>query len=129
MGVKRVLIAEDHTDIRRLISVTLHRGGFEVIEAKDGDEALGLARSEHPDALVTDLLMPGRDGGDLVKTLRAEPEFAHLPVLVLTANPDHPAIGELRNLSQVKVMRKPPPWLEVVEMVRAMLRGPSEHVA
>jgi hypothetical protein len=35
----------------------------------------------------------------------------------------------LRNLSQVKVMRKPPPWLEVVETVRAMLRGPSEHVA
>lgn len=121
-----MLIAEDHEDIRRLLCLTLDRSGVDVVTAANGDEALELARRAHPQVLVTDLLMPGRDGRELVLALRAEREFAALPVLILTANPHHPAALELGQLPNIQIMGKPPSWSQVVLAVRAMLTQVAE---
>ena len=123
---RRVLVAEDHQDIRRLLSFALGNDDIEVVEAADGDEALELAGHAHPQALVTDLLMPGLDGRDLVLALRAQREFASLPVLLLTANPDHPAALELEKMPNVQVMSKPPSWRQVALTVTGMLKGLPE---
>jgi CheY-like chemotaxis protein len=116
-----VLIAEDDAVIRRLLKINLDRGGFSVVEARDGDEALALAARWQPAALVTDLRMPHRDGRELVFALRLQPAFTNLPVLILTANPDDAALDDLRSLARVEVMGKPPKWSSVVGAVRHAL--------
>ena len=108
MRAHRVLVAEDDLEMRRLVRLLLERGGFTVAEAVDGQEALDLAGTLHPEILVTDLCMPRRDGRDLVLALRAQAEFAHLPILVLTGSPGHPAVAELGGIPHLQVMQKLP---------------------
>ena len=81
--MKRILIAEDQTDIRDLLALNLRGAGYEVAEAVDGSEALA-AHSQRPaDLLVLDLMMPRLDGLDVCKALRARGSTT--PILMLTA--------------------------------------------
>jgi CheY-like chemotaxis protein len=84
--VKRVLVIDDDDDIRMLVRLSLQRvGGLEVIEASNGREGLDLARSEVPDAILLDVMMPEMDGPTTVLELRRIPETAAIPVVLLTA--------------------------------------------
>lgn len=82
---KKILVIEDSLDSRELIHLHLTTEGFTVITASNGQEGLYLAGVEHPDMVITDLGMPEIDGFQVVRELRAQPEFAKLPILVLTA--------------------------------------------
>lgn len=82
----RILIVDDQKMVRELLKIYLTTGGYEdLIFAADGDEALEAIASENPDLVVLDLQMPRMNGLDLCKALRADPQFAMLPVLVQTA--------------------------------------------
>jgi DNA-binding response OmpR family regulator len=81
----KVLIAEDDPSIRALIRLTLDSGRFEILEAGDGDSALETARAERPDLLFLDWNMPGRDGIDVCRELRAEPGTADTKIVLVTA--------------------------------------------
>ncbi|MBK8284839.1 MAG: response regulator [Ahniella sp.] len=81
---KSLLIVDDNTELRAFLRSRLDQN-FRVIEASDGLEGLALARSETPDLIVTDLMMPGMDGHELVAALRADAETAFIPVLMLSA--------------------------------------------
>lgn len=79
-----VLVVDDHADLRRYIAEALSPR-YRVVEAADGLEALGTARRELPDLVVSDVMMPGMDGNDLVRALRADPDFGGVPILLLSA--------------------------------------------
>jgi|SRR5262245_59831206 len=81
----KVLIAEDDASIRALIRLTLDSGRFEILEAQDGDSALDTARAERPDLLFLDWNMPGLDGVDVCRALRAEPGTAGAKIVLVTA--------------------------------------------
>jgi DNA-binding response OmpR family regulator len=80
-----ILVADDDEDILDLVCLSLEQAGHETLRAGDGDEALRLAREHHPDLCVLDVVMPGRTGIEVVKSLRNDPETAGIPVLLLTA--------------------------------------------
>jgi PAS domain S-box-containing protein len=80
-----VLIVDDRAASREIARATLAHGGHRVVEASDGRQGLALARSSHPDAVLTDLLMPGMDGYQFVRELRGDPDTAGTPVLFYTA--------------------------------------------
>ncbi len=82
-----VLIVDDDPDIVRLLTMTLRSEGFRLLTASDGDAALALARVERPDLLLLDWNMPGRDGLEVCRALRAEddPDLREVPVVLLTA--------------------------------------------
>lgn len=80
----RVLLIEDEPAVRRTIQQMLLRGGHEVAEASDGDEGLRLARSDRPDIVITDLMMPGKEGIETVRELRRDAPA--LPILVISGN-------------------------------------------
>jgi len=80
----KVLIAEDSSTVRRLVAARLTADGYEVLEASDGEQALALARSEHPDLLVLDKVMPGLDGFEVVRTLRDDPLTRAMPIVMLS---------------------------------------------
>jgi CheY-like chemotaxis protein/phosphoribosyl 1,2-cyclic phosphodiesterase len=83
----RLLIADDDPDIVRLLTVTLRSEGFVILTAGDGESALQIARAERPALILLDWQMPGRDGLDVCRALRAEadPRLRDVPVVLLTA--------------------------------------------
>ena len=85
MSQIRVLVVDDDEDIRTVLDLTLSHAGFTVILAADGDEALRIARSKLPDVVLLDVMMPGRDGIEVLRDLRTDARSANLPVLLLTA--------------------------------------------
>jgi CheY-like chemotaxis protein len=83
---RRILIADDDSDNRALLTRLLESVGFLVRAASDGREALDWLGKERVDLIVTDLMMPRMDGMRLVSALRAEPAFAELPVMAMSAS-------------------------------------------
>jgi len=82
---RTVLVAEDDEDILSLVSKRMRLDGYEVIEAQDGEEALALARERQPDIAVLDLGLPGLDGIDVIRQIRADDQLSGMIVVVLTA--------------------------------------------
>ncbi len=82
---KRILVAEDDPDNRCIVVKVLTREGYETLEADDGRSALALARRERPDLIVMDLGMPGMDGWEAARRLKADPQTADIPIIALTA--------------------------------------------
>ena len=80
-----VLVADDDDDILLLVTTRLRRDGFSVIQARDGDEALDLALERRPDIAVLDIGMPGLDGLEVVRAIRADETTKRMRVLLLTA--------------------------------------------
>lgn len=80
-----VLIADDDPDILELVSLTLERDGYEVAQARNGEEALRIASERTVHLAVLDLMMPGIDGYEVTRRLRAEDREHRLPILILSA--------------------------------------------
>jgi DNA-binding response OmpR family regulator len=79
-----VLIADDDPDILELVSLSLERDGYEVVRARSGEEALRIASERHVHLAVLDLMMPGIDGYEVTRRLRAN-NHIELPILILSA--------------------------------------------
>ncbi len=118
MGTK-ILIAEDDADIRDLLRLYLESEGFEVVEARDGAEALEKANASAPALAILDVMMPRMDGFELTKALRRSSE---IPILILSAKSrDVDKILGL-NLGADDYIAKPFNPMEVVARVKAQLR-------
>ena len=91
----RILIVDDDEDIRAYLEVTLELAGFEVIEAIDGESGLRAALEHSPALVVLDVMMPGLDGLEVLRRLRADARTSHLQVILLTAKtqPDDTVAG------------------------------------
>jgi DNA-binding response OmpR family regulator len=81
----KVLLVDDDPDMRILYRLALRQAGLEVIEAASGKEALSLARTEKPDLVLLDVMMPAMDGYEVCRRLRADPQMTGLPVLMVSA--------------------------------------------
>lgn len=86
LGVKmrKILAVDDSASMRQMVSFTLERAGYDVMQACDGVEALEFAKKESVDLVLTDVNMPNMDGIDLIKELRNLPGYIHTPILTLT---------------------------------------------
>jgi two-component system alkaline phosphatase synthesis response regulator PhoP len=82
---KRVLVVDDEADFVAVVKRNLEREGFEVDEAYDGEEGLKRVRANPPDAIVLDVMMPGKDGYAVCAELKADERYASIPVVLLTA--------------------------------------------
>lgn len=79
-----VLITEDEPAMMRALAEKIERSGFTVLTARDGVEGLELAKREHPDAIILDILMPKMDGISMMGSLRADDWGKKVPIIVLT---------------------------------------------
>lgn len=86
-----ILLVEDDRSVRRYLEVTLQRAGYKVITAADGLEAMKLALSNPIDVVITDAIMPNLSGQELARFLRQNPKLAHLPIVLLTGQPNKQA--------------------------------------
>jgi two-component system, OmpR family, alkaline phosphatase synthesis response regulator PhoP len=81
----RILVVEDDTDIQQLVSYNLIKAGFNVTCADSGEEALQLLDKEQVDAMVLDLMLPGKDGNEVCQAVRSQETTKSLPIVMLTA--------------------------------------------
>lgn len=108
MTLQRILCAEDDPDIRTVIELALVRvGGFDVRICPHGGEVQAAAREFHPQLVVLDVMMPVLDGPGALKALRADPEFAALPVVFMTAKALRHEVQALLDLGAQEVVVKP----------------------
>ena len=106
MAAKTILVADDETHILHVVSLKLRNAGFNVVTARDGQEALELALAEAPDLLITDYHMPQLSGLELCRRLKQDPSTSRIPAIMLTARgynlepADTETSGILRMLSK-----------------------------
>lgn len=87
-SVKKILIADDEPDILEIIQYNLQGEGYEVITAKNGNEAIEQAKRFNPDLIILDIMMPGKNGIEVCNTLRSQPAFNNTLIIFLTALSD-----------------------------------------
>jgi two-component system alkaline phosphatase synthesis response regulator PhoP len=121
----RVLVVDDDKEIVRILRAYLEKAGYNVLTAHDGETALHVIRSDRPDLVVLDLMLPDRDGWDITRIVRADPGLSSLPIVMLTARVegDDKILG--LDIGADDYIPKPFNPHEVVARVRAVLRRTS----
>jgi two-component system alkaline phosphatase synthesis response regulator PhoP len=118
----RILVVDDDRDIVRLVRSYLEKAGYSILTAYDGETALKLLRSEKPQLLILDLMLPDRDGWDVAQMVRGDKQLAATPIIMLTARvEDNDKIVGLE-IGADDYITKPFNPREVVARVRALLR-------
>ena len=82
---KRILVVEDHEDNRQILRVLLGSAGYQMIEAHDGETALTTAASERPDLILMDIQLPGLDGYEATRRIKADPALSGIPIIAVTS--------------------------------------------
>jgi DNA-binding response OmpR family regulator len=118
-----LLVADDDEDILMLVQLRLSRSGFEVVVARDGEEALRMAQERHPDLAVLDWMMPKASGLEVLRAIRANPETADIPVVLLTARASDADVQEGLDAGAVDYIAKPFSPQELATRVQAILGG------
>lgn len=121
-GVNRLaLVADDEAPIRMVVSEKLRTQGFEVQDARDGEEAFDKAAQRRPDIIITDLQMPYMSGIDLAKRIAQEPRTAGVPMILLTARGHILNQDLLEGTSIRRIVPKPFSARELMSIVEQVL--------
>ncbi len=122
MAKGNILVIDDETDLIELVRYNLSKEGFEVSAAPDGESGLAAARRGAPDVVVVDLMLPGIDGLEVCRALRADDRTSHIPVIMLTAkNTESDRVVGLE-IGADDYMTKPFSPRELAARIKAVLR-------
>ena len=122
------LVVDDDRDVVRVLSETLRSRGFAVVAAYDGTEAIAAMSQRIPDIIVTDLKMPRMDGYELIQRVKTTPEWAEVPILVMTAHRIDRDRIDILELAAHRLHKPFSPEL-IAEEVAALIGGTREEVA
>jgi CheY-like chemotaxis protein len=122
----RILLAEDDRFLRKAAEASLRRSGYVVVPAADGEEALRLARSEAPDLILLDLIMPKLQGFEVLKALKADAATAGIPVIILSnLSQDRDVQQAIEGGAAAYVVKANLSLKELVKKVQETLRPPA----
>jgi len=120
---QRVLIADDEPNILISLEFLLARAGYEVHTATDGEETLRAVKRIRPDLLLLDIMLPLKNGFEVCQTLRGEPDFAGMKIVMLTAKGRGTEVAKGLGLGADAYVTKPFGTRDLVETVRRLLEG------
>ena len=83
--MRKLLIADDEEGVRALVRMTLESDAYEILEARDSEETLRVAKEDRPELIVLDVMMPGESGFEVCRRLKADPATADITIIMLTA--------------------------------------------
>jgi DNA-binding response OmpR family regulator len=128
----RVLVIDDEAPIRLLCRVNLEAAGMEIIEAEDGPSGLEAARSERPDAILLDVMMPGMDGWQVLEELLDDERTNDIPIIFLTARAEVRDQARGLELGGVDYITKPFSPVDLAPLVEDLLervqRGEGQDI-
>jgi DNA-binding response OmpR family regulator len=117
----KILIAEDERDIRELVNFSLQFGGFTVVQAANGAEAVELAQKERPDLILMDVRMPKMTGYEACRQMKSMPELSDIPVVFLSAKGQESEIQTGLESGAEEYILKPFAPDELVKQVQAVI--------
>jgi len=120
-----VLVIDDDPVILELLRVNFEIEGFDVICATDGEEGLARARAERPDVVISDIMMPRRDGLQLLTDLKADPSTENLPVILLSAKAQKSEVQHGLDMGADDYITKPFDPLELIDRLNAVMTRPT----
>lgn len=116
-----VLVADDEDDIRTLVAYRLEKGGFDVVQASDGEQAIRLALEHAPALAILDVMMPKADGYEVTRRLREEEATKRMPIILLTARAQEADVQRGFDAGADDYIRKPFSPQELRARVQAIL--------
>ena len=122
MVKQKILVVDDEEDILELLKFNLSREGYQVLCAVSGEQALRLVRSENPDLIMLDLMLPGIDGLEVTRRLKNDPDTKNLPIVMLTAKGEEADIVTGLELGADDYITKPFSPRVLIARIRAVLR-------
>jgi two-component system, OmpR family, response regulator len=126
--LRKVLIIEDEPEIQAILAMSLERvGGFETVVAGDGIEGLERARSESPDLILMDVLMPRLNGYDTCRRIKQEERLREIPVVFLTARCDPVDVDKAMRAGAAGCVAKPFDPLKLAEQILEIASGGDSH--
>ena len=127
MEIRKVLLAEDEEDIRKVAQISLQfRGGWQVSLAGDGEECLIKAAAERPDLILLDCMMPKLDGYETCRRLKADPALREIPVIFLTAKSQESEVRKGLELGAAGYLIKPFNPMSLATEIRKILESDEE---
>jgi two-component system phosphate regulon response regulator PhoB len=129
MSKETILVVEDEEDILELVRYNLAKEGYRVEYAASGEDALRKSMGEMPNLLVLDLMLPGVNGLDVCRTLKANSKTQHIPIVMLTAKGEEADIVTGLELGADDYITKPFSPRVLVARVRAVLRRKTQQIA
>ena len=121
MPAERILVVDDDALVIRLVETTLRRGGYEVLVARDGGEGLDSAMGEHPDLIVTDIMMPVMDGFEFTRRVRTENTIKTTPIIMLSAKSEDEDIIKGLEIGADEYVTKPFSPRDLLARIGSML--------
>ncbi|MBC8100757.1 MAG: response regulator [Armatimonadetes bacterium] len=125
MMKKRILVVDDEVGALTLIGIMLERGGFGVLKAKDGLDALAVLEQNLPDMIILDVMMPGMDGITLCGVIRKQRALATVPILILSARNDADSVMRGMEAGANDYLPKPILHHDLVQKVKLMVGIPT----
>jgi two-component system alkaline phosphatase synthesis response regulator PhoP len=119
---RKVLIVDDESDIVEFVQYNLRKEMYETLSAADGPKALSMARQHHPDLVLLDLMIPGIDGLEVCRALKAGRETAHIPIIMLTAKGDETDVVTGLEIGADDYVAKPFSMRLLLARMKAVLR-------
>src|SRR5512135_3856382 len=126
MSKEKILIVEDEKDIVKMLEYNLQKEGFKTLTARDGEDALKATVRERPDLVLLDLMLPGMDGLEVCKTLKADKKTASIPIIMLTAKSQESDKIVGLELGADDYVTKPFSPRELMARIKAVLRRMKE---
>ena len=128
MSREKIVVVEDEADILEVIEYNLSREGFRVLSTRDGEEGLRLVQKESPDLVLLDLMLPGLDGMEICRKLKADPLTQAIPIVMATAKGEESDIVLGLGIGADDYVTKPFSPRELIARVKAVLRrGPLQE--
>lgn len=124
-GAKNILVVDDDSATRRLLSFLLERAGYDVAAAEDGATALEMISTSPPDILITDLMMQRMNGYELCQKVRSDKKHDRIKIVVLTARDQTSDIERLKSTGVDVILEKPIDPREFARTIRALVERPA----
>jgi len=126
MSAKRILVVDDEEVIRKFVKIQLGKLGFEVKEAEDGDKAVEELGRENFDLVICDIMMPNKNGWEVIQEIRSNPNTKDLPIIVLTAKNEDRDMFKGYELGASYYITKPFTKSQLLYGIQLMFQGDQE---
>ena len=124
--MSKVLVVDDELLLRSMLKDALEGAGHTVVVAENGHVGLACAKAESPDCILLDIMMPGIDGYEVCRTLKADPQLASVPVILMSATTDLRVIDRAEQVGATTVLPKPVPIEQLEQaLILALIPPPA----
>ncbi|MBI4737796.1 MAG: response regulator [candidate division NC10 bacterium] len=121
----KILVVDDEALLRAMLQDALEEAGYAVVVAENGRDGIASAKADRPDCILLDVMMPGLDGYETCAAIKADPDLAAIPVLLISATTDLRVVDRAEQVGAAEVLPKPVP-LEQLQQALAIALNPPQ---